>query len=523
VTGAVLDTTVAGILREAARETPDVIALVHGAPDPARRRRWTYAELAASSERAASALAWRFDVGERVAVWGPSLPESLILTYAAAMASVVLVPVNPALRADEADHILRQSGASGVFVAPEFRGHDLAATLASIATGLPALRHVIPLTTDDFEAFSSASGSGSSNPWRHGGPAPDDVAQLIYTSGTTGTPKGALLTHRGMTNAARFGAIRFGLHAGDVYVHTMPLHHVGGQVVSFQICQQRATAVLLESFDPGLVLELIDTERATLTCGVPTMLLSMIEHPDRTHRDLTSLRAVSGGGSVVPTEMIRHIQDVLGVQFTVVFGQTEASGFISQTDLSDSDEEKASTLGRPLPGVEVRVVEPDTGALVAVGEVGELEVRGPNVMAGYHDLPAETAEALSPDGWLRTGDLVTMDAGGYLRMAGRRKEMIVSGGENLFPVEIENALSAHGDVAQVAVVGVPDARWGEAAVAFVRLVPGAPVDAVGLEGFLRQRLAGFKVPRRWEFVDSFPLTASGKIQKFVLRQGLGVD
>ena len=303
----------------------------------------------------------------------------------------------------------------------------------------------------------------------------------------------------------------------------MPLHHVGGQVVSFQICQQRATAVLLESFDPGLVLELIDTERATLTCGVPTMLLSMIEHPDRTHRDLTSLRAVSGGGSVVPTEMIRHIQDVLGVQFTVVFGQTEASGFISQTDLSDSDEEKASTLGRPLPGVEVRVVEPDTGALVAVGEVGELEVRGPNVMAGYHDLPAETAEALSPDGWLRTGDLVTMDAGGYLRMAGRRKEMIVSGGENLFPVEIENALSAHGDVAQVAVVGVPDARWGEAAVAFVRLVPGAPVDAVGLEGFLRQRLAGFKVPRRWEFVDSFPLTASGKIQKFVLRQGLGVD
>jgi fatty-acyl-CoA synthase len=519
VTEAVLDTTVAGILREAALETPDVVALVHGAADPARRRRWTYAELAASAERAASALASRFDVGERVAVWGPSLPESLILTYAAAMASLVLVPVNPALRADEVDHILRQSGASGVVVAPEFRGHDLAGTLASISTGLPALRHVIPLTADDWEAFSTpASEAASSEPTRQGGPAPDDVAQLIYTSGTTGTPKGALLTHRGMTNAARFGAIRFGMHAGDVYVHTMPLHHVGGQVVSFQICQQRATAVLLESFDPGLVLELIDTERATLTCGVPTMLLSMIEHPDRAGRDLTSLRAVSGGGSVVPTEMIRHIQDVLDVQFTVVFGQTEASGFISQTGLSDSDEEKASTLGRPLPGVEVRVVEPETNTLVAVGEVGELEVRGPNVMAGYHDLPAETAEALTADGWLRTGDLVTMDAGGYLRMAGRRKEMIVSGGENLFPVEIENAISAHTDVAQVAVVGVPDPRWGEAPVAFVRLVPGATADAVGLEGFLRQRLAGFKVPRQWEFVDSFPLTASGKIQKYRLRE-----
>jgi fatty-acyl-CoA synthase len=306
--------------------------------------------------------------------------------------------------------------------------------------------------------------------------------------------------------------------AGDVYVHTMPLHHVGGQVVAFQICQQRATAVLLESFDPGLVLDLIDSERATLTCGVPTMLLAMIEHPDRSRRDLTSLRAVSGGGSVVPTELIRHIEQTLDVRFTVVFGQTEASGFISQTELGDSDEEKAATLGRPLPAVETRVVEPGTDKVVPTGEVGELEVRGPNVMAGYHDLPTETAEALSPEGWLRTGDLVTMDDGGFLRMVGRRKEMIVSGGENLFPVEIENALSAHPDVAQAAVVGVPDRRWGEAAVAFVRRTPGATVDGPVLEEFLRQRVAAFKVPRRWEFVDSFPLTASGKIQKFRLQE-----
>jgi fatty-acyl-CoA synthase len=345
----------------------------------------------------------------------------------------------------------------------------------------------------------------------------DTVAQLIYTSGTTGSPKGALLTHRGMTNAARFGALRFGMGAGDVYVHTMPLHHVGGQVVSFQICQQRATAVLLESFDPGLMLELIDTERATLTCGVPTMLLAMIEHPDRSRRDLSTLRSVSGGGSVVPTELVRHIQETLGVQFTVVFGQTEASGFISQTDLDAPDEEKAATLGRPLSAVEARVVEPGTETVVPLGAVGELEIRGPNVMLGYHDLPTETSEALSAEGWLRTGDLVTMDAGGVLRMVGRSKDMIVSGGENLFPVEIENALSAHSQVAQVAVVGVPDRRWGEAAVAFVRLVPGSTVDGVMLEGFLRERLAAFKVPRRWEFVEDFPLTASGKIQKFVLR------
>ncbi len=399
--------------------------------------------------------------------------------------------------------------------------------MASVRADLPALRHVVLLTDDGWEAFcSSAEPPGGTDvvppgpPPQDGTPHPDDVAQLIYTSGTTGTPKGALLTHRGMTNAARFGAVRFGMGAGDVYVHTMPLHHVGGQVVSFQICQQNATAVLLESFDPGLVLELIDSERATLTCGVPTMLLAMIEHPDRVRRDLTSLRAVSGGGSVVPTELIRHIEDALGVRFTVVFGQTEASGFISQTELDDPDEAKAATLGRPLPAVETRVVDPQTETVVPIGEVGELEVRGPNVMAGYHDLPVETAEALSPDGWLRTGDLVTMDDDGFLRIVGRRKEMIVSGGENLFPVEIENVLGGHPDVAQAVVVGVPDRRWGEAAVAFVRLAPGATADAVVLEGFLRHRLAAFKVPRRWVFVDSFPLTASGKIQKFVLRDRL---
>jgi fatty-acyl-CoA synthase len=516
----VLDTTVAGILRTAAADAPDVTALVQGAPDPSARRRWSYGELAAAAERAALALVARFDAGERVAVWAPSLPESLMLSYAAAMAGLVLVPVNPALRAGEVAHILRQSGAAGLFLVPQFRGHDLAGALGSIRADLPGLRHVESLTASGWEAFCADSDADAPGALLRRDPSAGDLAQLIYTSGTTGTPKGALLTHRGMTNAARFGAERFGMGAGDVYVHTMPLHHVGGQVVSFQICQQRATAVLLESFDPGLVLELIDSERATLTCGVPTMLLAMIEHDDMAVRDLSSLRSVSGGGSVVPAELVRYIEDTLGVRFTVVFGQTEASGFISQTELDDPDEEKAATLGRPLPGIEARVVDPETDSVVAVGAMGELQVRGPNVMAGYHDLPDETAEALLPDGWLRTGDLVTMDGGGVLRMVGRRKEMIVSGGENLFPVEIENALCLHPRVVQAAVVGVPDRRWGEAAVAFVRLAPGAEVDPMVLEGFLRQRLAGFKVPRRWVFVDSFPLTASGKIQKFVLRDRL---
>ena len=351
--------------------------------------------------------------------------------------------------------------------------------------------------------------------------APDDVAQLVYTSGTTGSPKGALLTHRGMTNAARVGAMRFGMRPGDVYVQTMPLFHVGGQVVSFQLCQLGATAVLVPAFEPGLVLELIEAEQATLTCGVPTMLLALVDHDDFGRRDLSSLRSVSGGGAVVPAELVRHIEDTLGVQFTVVFGQTEASGFISQTHLDDAAEDKGATLGVPLPGVAARVVDPDTGAVVGLGQVGELEVRGPNVMAGYHELPDETRAATRPGGWLRTGDLVTMDDRGYLRMTGRIKEMIVSGGENLFPVEIENALLEHPGVAQAAVVGVPDARWGESAVGVVvRADPAEPADPAELEAFFRDRLAAFKVPRRWVFVEELPRTASGKVQKHLIREQL---
>ncbi len=222
----------------------------------------------------------------------------------------------------------------------------------------------------------------------------------------------------------------------------------------------------------------------------------------------------------MPAELVRHIEDALGVQFAVVFGQTEASGFISQTRLDDTAQDKGATLGVPLPGVGARVVDPDTGEPRRRGEVGELEVRGPNVMAGYHEMPEETAAATAPGGWLRTGDLVTMDERGYLRMTGRLKEMIVSGGENIFPVEIENALLEHPDVAQAAVLGVPDDRWGEAAVAVVVPVIGRVPDAADLEAFLRRHIAAFKVPRRFVFAEDLPRTASGKVQKHVVRDQL---
>jgi len=511
----VADTTVGSILADAARRTPDTVALVDGSPRGADRRRWSYAELLAEAQGAARALAARYETGTRVAALAPSIPESLVLTYAAALAGMILVPVNPALRAEELRHVLGQSGAAAVFTVAEHRGSDVAGTLAGLRGELPGLRDVVEF--GEWEAFC-ASAPAPSAPL--GPVAPDDVAQLVYTSGTTGAPKGALLTHRGMTNAARVGAMRFGMRPGDVYIQTMPLFHVGGQVVSFQLCQCSATAVLVPAFDAGLVLELVESERATLTCGVPTMLVALIEHPGFTSRDLSSLRAVSGGGAVVPASLVRHIEGALGVDFAVVFGQTEACGFISQTHLDDVAEDKGETLGTPLPGVGARVVDPETGAVVPRGAVGELEVTGPNVMAGYHDLPAESAETIRPEGWLRTGDLVTMDERGYLRIAGRLKEMIVSGGENIFPVEIEKALVAHPGVAQAAVVGVPDARWGEAPVGVVVARSAGAPEPGDLEAFLRDRLASFKVPRRWAFVDDLPRTASGKVQKHVLRDRL---
>ena len=517
----VLDTTVASILRDAAHRSPSTTALVAGASDPDHRRRWTYLELLVDAERAAAALVDRFEPGERVAVVATSIPESLILTYAAALAGLVLVPVNPALRTNELRHVLGQSGCAGAFVVSDYRGHDLVATLAELRRDLPGLRDVVAF--DDWYAFCSSVSPGEPETSKSGAARtahPDDVAQLVYTSGTTGSPKGALLTHRGMTNAARFGAMRFGMQAGDVYVQTMPLFHVGGQVVSFQLCQLSATAVLVPAFEPGLVLDLVETEHATLTCGVPTMLMALVEHPDFSRRDLSSLRSVSGGGAVVPAALVRRIEDALGVQFAVVFGQTEASGFISQTHLDDVAEDKGATLGLPLPGVSARVVDPGSGVARRRGEVGELEVRGPNVMAGYHGLPDDSAAATRPGGWLRTGDLVTMDDRGYLRMTGRLKEMIVSGGENIFPVEIENALLEHADVAQAAVVGVHDDRWGESAVAVIVPAPGRSPDTRDLETFLRERLAAFKVPRRWAIVEDLPRTASGKVQKHLVRDQL---
>ena len=509
----VLETTVGGVLREAAAAGPDMLAMVGGVPDPAQRRRWTYAQLLAEAEQAARALTTRFAPGERIAVWAPNLPEWIVLEFAAALAGLVLVTVNPAYRPTELAYVLNQSDASGIFLVPEFRS-PMGAFLDEIRPGLPGLREVVYFT--DWAEFLATAPAQAALP----DVRPDDIAQIQYTSGTTGFPKGAELHHRGLTNNARFYAERIALQPGETYVNPMPLFHTAGCAMGvLGTVQSLAVHVPVLAFDPALVLELLEAERAVMFGGVPTMMIAMLGHPDIGQRDLSSLRVAVSGGSPVPAELVRQVEERLGVRFSIVFGTTECSPLVTQVKLDDSEQDRAETLGTPLPQTEVMIADTATGQPVPVGQPGELCARGYLVMRGYHDAPEATAAAIDPEGWYHTGDLASLDGRGYLRIEGRIKDMIIRGGENIYPREIEDTLFAHPAVAEAVVIGVPDETWGEVVAAYVRPVPGRPGPAPEeLRAWCRERLAPYKTPLHWVFVDAFPMTPSGKIQKFKLRE-----
>jgi fatty-acyl-CoA synthase len=514
----VLDTTVGGVLRAAAAAGPEMLAMVGGVPDPAQRRRWTYAELLAEAERAARALTARFAPGERVAVWAPNLPEWVILEFAAGLAGLVLVTVNPAYRPTELAYVLEQAGAAGIFLVPEFRS-PMGKFLDEVRPGLPGLREVVSFT--DWAGFLSSAPAEAALPEVR----PDDIAQIQYTSGTTGFPKGAELHHRGLTNNARFYTQRIALRPGEAYVNPMPLFHTAGCGMGvLGAAQSLAVHVPVLAFDPALVLELLEAERAAMFGGVPTMMIAMLAHPDMERRDLSSLRVAVSGGSPVPAELVRQVEGRLGVRFSIVFGTTECSPLITQVKPDDSAADRAETLGTPLPQTEVMIAGIDGGAAgvgrpVPVGQPGELCARGYLVMRGYHDAPEATAAAIDADGWYHTGDLASLDSRGYLRIEGRITDMIIRGGENIYPREIEDVLFGHPAVAEAVVIGVPDETWGEVVAAYVRPAPGRPEpSAEELRAYCRERFAPYKTPQHWVFVDAFPLTPSGKIQKYRLRE-----
>jgi fatty-acyl-CoA synthase len=509
-----VDATVGSRLRDVAAEVPDRVALVEGLPTP-KRRQWTYAELLADAERCARCLLQYFEPGEHIAVWAHNLPEWVLLEYGAALAGLTLVTVNPSLQPAEASYILGQSRAAGLFLVPDVRGNPLATHADAIRDDLPELRHILRLDLLD-ELMADTGEANVTLPVV----GVDDPAQIQYTSGTTGFPKGVVLRHNSIVNNARLWVDRVEIADGAGMLLPMPLFHTAGCVMGvLGALDRRAKLVLMPMFEPGLFLKLIELERPWYAGGVPTMFFAAMEHPDVSRRDLSSWRSAVSGGAQVPEALVRRVEDSLGVDFTITYGQTECSPILTNGFPSDSAEDKGLTVGQPLPHTEIRIVDPDNLETVPVGTSGELWARGYFTMIGYFDMPEATAKTLTADGWVRTGDLAVMDERGYCRIVGRLKDMIIRGGENLFPAEIEEVLYRHPAVAEATVVGLPDERWGEVVGAFIRPCdPAAPPTVAQLRSHLRASLSPQKTPTRWYAVDGYPLTGSGKIQKFAIRE-----
>jgi fatty-acyl-CoA synthase len=507
--------TIGDALRAAAAEVPDRRAIVEGTPGPAPRRTVTYAVLLEQAEQVARALLTRFRPGEHIAVWSGNSLEWILLEYGAALAGLVLVTVNPAYQAHELAYVLRQSRSAGLFHVAEYRGNPMAQRVAEVRGELPDLREVVAL--ERLRDFTATGDPAAVLPTVR----PEDRVQIQYTSGTTGFPKGVLLHHHGLLTNARLCAVRMGVQAEDVYVWPMPLFHTAGCGMGvLGALSMRATIVYLTIFDAGLQLELLEAERGTISGGVPTMLIALLAHPDLEKRDLSALRCAFSGGSPVPIDVAREWERRVGGRVSIVFGTTETSPIITATGPDDPDEIRTGTLGAPLPHTEVMITDSLTGKPVPIGAMGELCARGYLVMDGYFEQPEATAAVLDAEGWYHTGDLASMDADGCLRIEGRLKDMIICGGENIYPREIEELLQTHPAVAEVAVVGKPDAHWGETVAAFIRATEGTAPTEEELRAFCRERLSAYKTPATWRFVQVFPLTGSGKIRKNVLREQL---
>jgi fatty-acyl-CoA synthase len=508
----IIETTLHGLLREGARSVPDRVALVDGVADPSARRRWTYAELLADAERAARALLARFTPGEAVALYAANSPEWMVLQHGLSLAGLRLVPLNPAYKLEEVEVILRSSQAVGVIHEERYRDNDMAAIVATLRTELEHLREAIPM--DELDAFFAEGDPSTQLPEV----TPDDLLQIQYTSGTTGVPKGALLHHRGVINTSRFAAERIGFPEGGVWVNAMPMFHIAGAAVTEIGClAHQGTFVLARGFEPGEYLELMESERCNATLIVPTMIYALLEHPDFARRDLSSMEVIVSGAADVPPALVERVKAELGCNFSILYGQTESNGPVCETRPDDSIEDQTETLGQPLPCLELKIADPVDLEILPIGAPGEICVRGYQTMTGYFNLPDASAATVCADGWLRTGDLGVMDDRGYVRIVGRLKDMIVRGGLNLYPREIEAVILDHPGVAQVSVIGVPDEKWGETVGAVV--LPADPDDPPApqeLNEHCRARLSAHKAPLHWYFVSEYPLTPSGKIQKFKL-------
>lgn len=511
---AVLETTVGGVLSAVSENHGDATALIEVDLNGQTGRRWNYRQLYEQSEKLALALSSRFDAGEKVCVWSPNTPEWLLMEYACALAGLVLVTANPAYQEKELRYVLEQSGSVGLFLVQGYRGNPMGEIGRAATEGLPAIREVTDL--DDTGALLAHGSRAPALPAVH----PGDAAQIQYTSGTTGFPKGAVLSHRGLTNNARYYVKRINATRQSRWLGMMPMFHTSGCAMNaLGALQANGPLYMVKLFDPGAVARLIEQEKLTIVLGVPTMLVGILESLELQPRDMSSVDIVTSGGSMVAPELVRRIKAVFGCDFETVYGQTETCPLITQHFADDTIDDICNTVGQPMPQTSVSVRSIQENKVVPVDSIGEICVRGYCNMIGYHANEEATARTIDPQGWLHTGDLGAMDERGYLRITGRVKEMIIRGGENLFPAEIENVLLEHPAVAEVAVVGLPDDRWGEIVACFVRAERGQGVTRDELHAHCRAHMSPQKTPVVWCEVSDYPLTGSGKIRKFELRDG----
>jgi fatty-acyl-CoA synthase len=483
--------------------------------------RATYDELwAATTQAARGLIGLGVARGDRVGIWSPNRWEWVVAQYACARAGAILVNINPAYKTSELEYVLRQSGTSVLILARRFRTSDYAAMVAEVRERLPELR--LTLVMDDEWGRLAEAAAGvpeAALAEREAGLQFDDPINLQYTSGTTGFPKGATLTHHNILNNGYFVAEALRLTEADRMCIPVPFYHCFGMVMGNLGCTTHGATMVIpaEAFDPLAVLETLAAERCTALYGVPTMFIAELDHPRFAEFDLSSLRTGIMAGSPCPIEVMRRVFDRMNMrEVTICYGMTETSPVSTQSAVDDPLDKRVSTVGRVHPHVEVKIVDPAHGAIVPRGARGELCTRGYSVMLGYWGDEAGTRTAIDAGRWMHTGDLATMDAEGYVNIVGRIKDLIIRGGENVYPREIEEFLHTHPSVAEAQVIGVPSVRYGEEVMAWVRL--RAPVTEEELRAFCTGKIAHYKIPRFWKVVDAFPMTVTGKVQKFRMRE-----
>jgi fatty-acyl-CoA synthase len=493
--------------------------------DHASGRRWNYHELRADVHAVALALAGLgISKGDRVGIWSPNCPEWTLVQFATAKLGAILVNINPAYRSHELKYVLNQAGVRTLVAATRFKTSDYAAMIDQVRPECPELRDVLLIDTPEWDAFVARGRDADPTVLAdtQQGLAADDPINIQYTSGTTGFPKGATLSHHNILNNGFFVGELCGYTERDRICIPVPFYHCFGMVMGNLAAISHGACMVIPApgFDPKLTLDAVAEHRCTSLYGVPTMFIAELAEPDFDDYDLASLRTGIMAGSPCPVEVMKQVIERMGMtEVTICYGMTETSPVSTQTRADDSIDRRVSTVGRVHPHLEVKVVDPDTGRTVPRGRAGEFCTRGYSVMLGYWEQPDKTAQAIDSARWMHTGDLAEMDDDGYVRITGRIKDMVIRGGENIYPREIEEFLYTHPDILDAQVIGVPDDRYGEELMAWIRMREGAaPLDADAVREFCTGKLAHYKIPRYVHVVDEFPMTVTGKVRKVEMRE-----